>query len=67
MDNKLPPEIIKKINEEQLSALNKTLNEQMVKGSPEERLYRMKLRLLRKMNEKEYNEQIKYKRKSSRF
>jgi hypothetical protein len=67
MDNNLPPEIIKKINEEQLNFLAETINKGITKGSPDERKHSMKLRLLKKMNEKEYLEKTKYKRKNSRF
>lgn len=66
-NNKISPELIKKINNDEIHSLCDTVNNNMVKGSPEERKYQMKLRLLKKLNEKEYIETQKYKRKSSRF
>lgn len=68
MDNiKLSPELIKIHVNDELSQCENDVKNYMVKGSPEERRFQMKLRLLKKLNENEYNETQKYKRTNSRF
>ena len=66
-NEKLAPDVERQINDEQLKQLNNTISENLVKGSPEERRYRMQLRLLKKLNQKEYENSIKNKRVNSRF
>ena len=63
----MPPELIKKINSAQLLQLQKTVAADMITGSPEQRKYQMQLRLLKKMNEKEFAATQKNKRKNPRF
>lgn len=66
-NNKLSPELIKiHVNDELAQSANDVKN-YMIKGSPEERRFQMKLRLLKKLNENEYIDTQKYKRTSSRF
>lgn len=64
---KLPPDLEKKLNDEELDKVNDKIDWSFAKGSAEERRFKMKLRLLKKLNQKEYQEQIKNKRKNSRF
>lgn len=64
---KLPPEITKQINDKQLKNLDEAVYLNFPDGSPEARRYAMQIRLVKKLNKKEYEEAIKTKRKNSRF
>ena len=66
-NEKLPPEIIKKINHDQLQQLNATLHTNFSNGSPEQRKFAMQIRLAKKLNEKEYQKSQANKRKNPRF
>lgn len=63
----MPPELIQKINSAQLRQLEKTVSVEMNTGSPEQRKYQMQLRLLKKLNAKEFASSQKNKRKNPRF
>jgi hypothetical protein len=63
----MPPELIQKINSAQLRQLEKTVSIEMNAGSPEQRKYQMQLRLLKKLNAKEFADTQKNKRKNPRF
>lgn len=67
MANKLPPSLEKQINDDQIDKLKEILEIEFVKGSPEERRYGQKLRLIKKLNQKEYENYFKNKRKNTRF
>lgn len=64
---KLPPELIHKINQKQLQLLDEKVNYEMPTGAPAQRKYAMQLRLLKKLNKKEYEEALSSKRKNPRF
>lgn len=64
---KLPPELVKGINEKQLQFLHETIHSEMDLGSPDQRKYAMQLRLLKKLNAKEYEKSQTDKRHNPRF
>lgn len=64
---KIPPELIKKLNDKSIQELDEKIYFTFNNGSPESRRNKMRSRLLKKLNEKEYIETQKNKRKSSRF
>lgn len=67
MEHQQPPELTKKINDKNIKELDEKIYFNFDCGSPESRRYQMRSRLLKKLNEKEYTETQKNKRKNSRF
>lgn len=65
--DKLPPEIIKQINDKEIKELDEKIYFSFPDGSPEQRKYAMQLRLAKKLNKKEYEQTARNKRKSTRF
>ena len=63
----MPPELVRELNKKQLDHLKNKVDIDFIKGSPEERKYKMQLRLMKKLNENEYRNTMSQKRKNSRF
>lgn len=63
----VPPELMKKLNDKSIKELDEKIYFTFNNGSPESRRHQMRSKLLKKLNEKEYIETQKNKRKSSRF
>lgn len=51
---KIPPDLIKSINEKQLRTMYQTVYSNFPQGSPEYRKYEMQIKLLKSRNNKEY-------------
>lgn len=66
-DCRAPPELIKHQNDQDLKALYEKVYSNYAVGSPEYRKHEMQLRLLRKRNQKEYDNSKINKRRSARF
>ena len=61
---KFPPELERKINADQIKYMSKQAEDVLYAGSPEQRIFHMKMRLLKRLNEKEYVASQQQKRKS---
>lgn len=64
---KLPPALEHKMNADELRYLLMRADDKLHHGSPEQRCFHMKMRLLKRLNEKEFAASQQQKRKSNRF
>jgi hypothetical protein len=64
---KMPPDLVKHINEQQLKLLREKIEAGFSIGSPEYRKFEMQIKLMRKRNQKEFDASTKNKRRNPRF